>query len=205
MPRKTQLEIIRLSARVPRGYEWYWSVIRELDHKGPWSIPEVRGYTNVRNKDSVRDYVSRLVRAGFAAHVDTVKTLDNGVPTKLYRLLKRPSTAPSLRRDGRELGLSAQQRMWTAIRSMKRGFGASELAYAAGDTSGAVPTITTKRFVAHLVTAGYLTSDGAGFYRLKPSMNTGPAAPKILRTHVVWDSNRNKVIGDAVVDAEEVA
>lgn len=191
--------MVRLSARVPRGYEGFWQVIRDLDKAGEWTIADVFSQTNIRHKPTVSDYIHRLVRGGFAA-VATERPTKHTSPEKCYRLVKRPSIAPSLRRDGTMSPLPAQQRMWNAIRSLKR-FSLDDLGFAAGGMAGAVPANTVKRYCTHLAAAGYLVSEGERNYRLKRSMDTGPQAPKILRLHVVWDANRAEVVGSAEAEA----
>lgn len=183
------------SFKVPRGHAGIWQVIRDLDKAGPWTIPDVHGETNIRQKKTVADYIGRLTRGGFAKCLGQRPTPNNGVATKVYQLIKRPSDAPVLRRDGTPLELPAQQRMWTAIRSLKR-FSRDDLGFAASSSTGPVPTETVKRYCTHLAAAGYLVSEGERNYRLKRSMDTGPQAPKILRLHVVWDANKNEVVGD---------
>lgn len=195
-------ELIRLTARVPRGQDGFWKVIRELDAKGPWAVIDVHDLCPAPQKRTVAGFVYQLVRGGFAQPSGERATKGNGTATKLYRLLKRPSDAPALRRDGTQLEVPAQQRLWTSIRAMKR-FTLKELAFAAAGQHGPVPTETAKRYVFHLTRAGYLITD-RGSFRLKPSMNTGPAAPKILRLHVVWDANRNQAVGGENAEAEAV-
>lgn len=204
MPRKGHLDIIRLSARVPRGRDGYWSIIRDLDPKGPWSVPQIHALTNEPHKASVNDYVKRLVRGGFVKQVGDAMTHKNDTPTKLFRLLKRPSAAPSLRRDGSVVEVSAQQRMWTAMRSLKQ-FKLKELAYTASTEQSPVPISVAQAYVHRLKTAGYVIALTRWDFRLKPSMDTGPRSPKILKAHVVFDANLNKLMGDDIVDAEEVA
>lgn len=203
MGRHPHPEMVRLIARVPRGQDGFWQIIRALDTKGPWTIDQIHGETNVRHRTTVKDFVYRLVKGGIAEVVGTGAKLANGSNEKVYRLLKRPAATPSLRRDGTVLDAPAQQRLWTAIRSMKS-FTVRELAYAAAGSGGPVPERTTIRYVVHLASAGYLASLGGGGYRLRPAQNTGPAAPKILRMHVVWDANRNEAIGADDIEAEAV-
>lgn len=202
MARHPEPEMVRISARVPRGYEGFWQVIRELDKRGEWSIASVYAHTNLRHKPTVSDYIRRLVRGGFAA-VATEHPTKHTSPEKLYRLIKRPASAPSLRRDGTLLSLPAQQRMWNAIRSAQQ-FDLKWLAFAASDESGPIHGKTVQRYTHHLASVGYLAELSPGIYRLKRSMDTGPRAPKILRLHVVFDANRSEVIGSDDAEAEAI-
>lgn len=198
MARRSLPEMAQLTVRIPRGHAGFWSIIRELDTTGPWSVPDVDRGSNV-DKSSIADYVRRLVRGGYARQVDEVRSPSG--PIKRYRLTKRPGIAPSLRRDGTPVPLPAQQRMWTAIRSMRQ-FTAREVAFAASVEQAAVPVDVAKRYFGYLDTAGYLATVNPGapgrgaVYRLKPAMNTGPLAPSILRVKLVWDPNRAEIIGD---------
>lgn len=195
MGRHPHPELVRLTARVPRGHDGFWKIIRELDQSGPWSVQDVDGETNIRHYQTINDFVGRLVKGGIAECVAEKSVPRTGQPMKFYRLLKRPFETPSLRRDGTMLQMPAQQRMWNAIRSLKC-FSLEDLAYAASDDAGPVPARTAQRYANHLVSAGYLTRLPNADYRFKRSMDTGPYAPKILRMHVVWDSNRNAVISN---------
>jgi len=67
---------------------------------------------------------------------------------------------------------------------------------------------TAKSYIAVLARAGYLiemvkgTPGKLGIWRLAPHMNTGPLAPMILRTKMVFDQNRHEIVGP--VETEEV-
>lgn len=204
MPKHSHQHMLKLTARVPRGHEGFWQIIRKLDPKGPWSVQDVHGYTNILHHQTVNDFVLRLLKAGYVEQVGTKPGTRTTKVLKLYRLLKRPSETPSLRRDGTTLEMPAQQRMWNAMRAMKE-FTLAGLSNAACDSQHRpVPYYTAQRYVSHLVRVGYLIDVSRGFYRVKASMNTGPSAPKILRLHVVFDTNRNAVMGEPT-DAEAVA
>lgn len=193
MGRHPQIALISVNAIVPRGHEGFWQIIREFDKKGPWSVPMIDG-ASIADNSSVRDYVFRLMRAGIAETAGTRPAKGNvNSPEKLYRLVRKPAKAPMLRRDGTELDTPVQQRMWNAIRALKQ-FTVRELAFAAGGIGGAIKATTVQSYVQNLKRVGYLSSPSHASYRLKPSMNTGPNAPKILRVHVVFDANRNEVI-----------
>lgn len=204
MPRHALLETTTVSFRVPRGHAGFWSIIRALNVQGPWTISEVHDETNERHRNSVADYVYRLARGRFAVVVGRKNV--RGRLEKTYRLLRSPADAPSLRRDGTATPRPGIERMWTAMRTLKQ-FTTRELAFAAADTAP-IPLLTAERYVAHLLSAGYLIvvsprARSPAIWRLRPNKNTGPKAPKILRLHIVFDANRNEIVGGPVT-AEEL-
>ena len=210
MGRRPHQEFVRLSARVPRGQAGYWTVIRALDEKGSWTVSEVHDETNEKFRQAVMDYVGRLLKGGFARFVGERRGAHQHPPfAKAYRLEKRPSLAPSLRRDGTLLPPPAIQRMWNAVRSLRH-FTIDDVAFAGGSEK-AIPKHTAERYIGRLVAAGYLQAIAEGgpgrraVYRLKPAMNTGPLAPKILQLNVVWDDNRKEAVGADNAQIREVA
>lgn len=208
MPRRPQLETATLSVRMLRGNDFYWRVIRELDVRGPWTISEVYGESNSRHRSDVIEFVHRLLRGDFATLVGSRPIAGTGTPEKLYRLHRKPADAPLLRRNGTELPVPTQQRMWNAMRSLQQ-FGAVELAHVSGVDGAPVPVITAQSYCHRLAAAGYLVAIVPGrprhpaLYRLKRAMNTGPKAPKILRAHIVFDANRNEIVGGPVTAEEQ--
>ncbi|WP_319774445.1 hypothetical protein [Breoghania sp.] len=191
-----------------RGHDHYWSVILELTRASEtFLLKDVALASNDRTDSSVTDYLRRLTIAGY---VETDGMTDEGRHSKpIYKLLKRQAEAPRLRRDGSELPPPAQQLMWNTMRNLLRnGFDARELSQFSSTDQVTVPLVTAKSYLKHLDAAGYLICLEAGRgrhlgrWRLKPSMNTGPRAPKILRTQAVYDPNINGFPGTA--DAEEV-
>jgi hypothetical protein len=203
MAKRSLEQMAVISARVPRGYDGYWSLIRALDERGPWSVSDVDGHCNVDRAD-VAQYVRRLKKAGIARIVGGRATKSGGTPLILYRLTSTPNRAPRPRRDGSLPGPSGLERMWTAMRGGLRVFTVVELAYTAEVTRGAART-----YVRRLAAAGYLAMLGTERYRLKPAApgkagNTGPLAPAIARVNFVWDRNLRQAVGGDHV-AEEVA
>jgi hypothetical protein len=194
-------ELAALNVHVPRGHAGYWEIIRALDRAGPWTTSDVVGRTNAA-KQSAADYIQRLVRAGIAVPSGERPTARPGCieDAALYRLARRPALAPRLRRDGSESPPTRQQQMWTAMRSLAT-FSFRELAHAASTDDVVVSVVAAKDYVSRLGLAGYLTAVQPGrpgtptIWRLKPSMNTGPLAPLIMRTKFVWDANRGAVVG----------
>lgn len=194
--------MVRLTARVPRGHQGFWEIIRKLHRdKGAWTVQEVDGRSNV-NRGTVDDFIQRLLKGGYI-----VKDGANA-KTTFYRLVKDQPDAPRLKRDGTpaiEPGLG-QEQMWRSIKMLAR-FDAREISVHASTENVPVPLVAAKSYISRLHRAGYLVEaapakpghkPGTGTlatYRLLPSMNTGPLAPQIQRTDFVWDPNRKEVMG----------
>lgn len=198
----------RLKSRLPVGQEGLWSVITRLDEAGPWAIPDVEGETN-RSRNFAGNYVRALAKAGIAQVVGERRT-KYGRPVKLYRLAQKPAAHPRLRYDGTATEKAAlhQEQLWNAARQLKQ-FSVAELAFAAS-TDTAVPRRTAQWYVRHLVLAGLVTvawkqgASHAHVYRVNPEAASKPAAPRVLRLHVVYDPNSGEVIF-AAKSAQEIA
>jgi hypothetical protein len=188
-----------------RGHDHFWSVIRSLDRRGPWAVPDIEAASR-DHRASVIGFVHRLVRGGIAKAVGERPVGIRGHRAKTYRLIKRPAETPQLRRDGTpaERGRGVRQ-MWTAMRQLPH-FTVRELAVAASTDDCVVAERSASSYVQHLIGAEYLAvidrggRGRAGTYRLKRSMNTGPKAPMVLQTRVIWDSNRGCAAGDVIAD-----
>lgn len=184
-----------------RGIEHFWSVIRELDEAGPWTVREIDLRSRVRDQSTIADFVRRLEAAGMAAKTGEVRRASpHGRAAPLFRLIgHKPARAPRLRRDGTP-GLQGrgQQQMWTVMRGplARDGFTFNDLALWGSTDDVVVAKETAKKYVRHLASAGYLLQLRAGaarrpaIWRLKPSMNTGPRPPLILTARIVFDQNR---------------
>lgn len=196
MARRRVDEMAALNARVPRGYQGYWQVIRGLARRDElFTLRDVEQATNAQ-KDTVRDYLHRLERAGIVAREGAG---EHGAT--LYRLVQDVGpVAPRLRRDGSEVQQGAgQDHMWRAMK-MVGDFSAQDLLLAASTDDVRVTLDTAKTYIRHLFHAGYLARRAGGkgpvaaTYRLKPSMNTGPLAPMVQSVKQVWDPNRREVV-----------
>ena len=196
----TRILALRVDQRHPvrRGSAYMWSVVRDLtvaDRFRPFTAAAVLDQTNRTELSTVRKWLRTLVKAGFLAEVD------GG-----FTVLKRPPTLPHLSNHG-SIVPSRTDAMWAAMRALKV-FTPRELAIAASTEEAPVAEWTAKSYVAQLFAADYFvlvqkaTPRRQAVYRLKPSMNTGPQAPRILRTKLVYDPNRDQVMGEA--EAEEV-
>jgi hypothetical protein len=189
--------MLAITARLPRGEAGYWSIMRKLDDigSGKFTVADVEGETNVK-AGGVASYLRRLVKAGYARQVGERPAPAR--PAKVYRLrANAPAIAPRLDAQGKPLPPSMRDCLWRAMRTMRHGFTAKELAFTA-TVDRRIPRASAERYILLLVDAGYLVHVGGGVYRLKPAMNTGPLAPAVLRvTNVVFDRNQRRVVGEA--------
>lgn len=206
MGKRPHLEYLALSLRVPRGHEGFWSIIQEIDPQGPWKLADIYDRSNVSDRSTIRDFLTRLVRGGFAVVVEHVRIGRPPVPVPLYRLVRPSREAPRIRRDGTVLPEPAQETLWRSMKMLGR-FTVDALAAAASTEDRIVPRATAHRYVRLLAEVGVLSVAFAGT-RGSPAeyllvRNLGGFAPKILRAHVVFDPNSNTVLGASA--AKEVA
>lgn len=185
------------------GQDHFWRVMRTLDTGGPWSVSDVLKHSRGASRDTLKDYVRRLVKGGYLV---ISETLPDG--SRLYRIERRSSRAPSVGRDGstgRQGTINRQ--LWTAIRSLGA-FSYRELIVAASTEEVPIRETTARDYLKRLCDAGYLRIVDASkpgiprTYALKRSMNTGPDAPKVLRTKLIWDPNREEIIGETIAEEE---
>jgi hypothetical protein len=209
-----QLEL-KVTAGKPiyRGHDHYWSVVKDLGKNGRlFTFHEVALRSNDRDDHAVADFIKRLHAAGYLERVEqrTVANPEGGTARhNVYCLVKRQAVTPIINRDG-SLGTQglAQLQIWNAMRALPS-FSSIDLAVTATTPDVGVLKATANRYARHLQDAGYLQILRLGgakvqrIWRLKPSMNTGPNPPKILRTKAVYDTNRKVIMGTPI--AEECA
>jgi hypothetical protein len=196
---------------VLRGYEHVWSVILDLTRDGAtFTRHDVDLHCCDPRDHGVTDYLRRLCRAGIVAEAGREPAIGRRHGRRIYRLMQRHHEAPRLRRDGSAAPVPANQLMWNTMRNLLRdGFTSPDLATFASTDDVRIPLITAQSYVKRLAAAGYLlvlqpsVGRRPATWRLKPSMATGPQAPKLLRTHVVYDPNTNAFHGPAT--SEDVA
>ena len=196
---------IAKSHPVRRGHDHYWKVIRDLtdEHSGDvFSISDILGKCSGVTSSDVRLFLRLLAKSGIVEKIDPYKP---GAACG-YVLKIRPIETPVLSRKGKTTSGQGQTNMWNTMRHLlKSGFSARELSIHASTVDVPITQGTAKSYVVALNRAGMLIVRGKGVatsYRLKPSANTGPKAPKILRSKMVYDANTETIIGD--VEAEEV-
>lgn len=206
MPFMLELELkdVRL-----RGHDHYWDLIRSLGKdSGTFTVKDVVGATTAHHS-TVDDFMRRLQRAGIIAAAGLQG--EGHWAQKQFRLVESPRETPSLRRDGATGDYGrARQNMWNIIRGPqgRSGIAGDDLAMLAGTEDVTIAVTSAKEFLQRLAKAGYLTvaqkaaNNRLTRYRLKPSMNTGPLAPKLLRARMVYDPNNRTVVGNATAEED---
>ncbi|MBB3947249.1 hypothetical protein GGQ73_003215 [Rhizobium skierniewicense] len=192
--------------RPVRGEDHYWSVMLEKSRTGTaFTARDIFEQSNA-NMDTIREFIKRLVKAGFLAKAGT---LPNKAET--FSVAKVQAATPRVRRDGTVIEtVTATQCMWNAIRNTFRtGFTVADLVRWASTDDTRITTRFAAAYIDHLNKSGYLIplmtdgmAGGEAMWKLDPSKNTGPLTPMILRAKIVFDQNRNEVVGGA--PAEEL-
>lgn len=199
------LDHVALTLRVPRGQDGWWAIITDLAAGGAtWTLADIDARSNV-DPDTISEYLRRLIRGGWVEVVGSQRV--GSVTRRSYRLVRNSREAPRLRRDGTAFPETARDRMWRAMKMLDTWTPADLAAATETEASPSIPILTVKTYVWRLDAAGILQKVDPGkpgtqaTYRLL--RNVGAAAPRILRTHLVFDPNSNTVLGTA--EAEEVA
>jgi hypothetical protein len=214
MAKRSTLIVAKLTVPVCTGQEAIWQIIRDLDRNGPWTINDIDGEASRAHFDTLVEFVHRLRAGGYVEIVGTRK-IRGGGNANLYRVAIKQSAAPRLRRDGSKAPPSGQQQMWRTMRNMTQGFDYRDLARVASTDELTITEITAKTYLHRLADAGLLqmlqpckkgrVNASPAVWRLKPSANTGPLAPQILRTRFVFDPNLKSVVGGgSLAEAEDV-
>ena len=197
MARRTTVEMVALSASVPRGHEGFWEIIRGLDQSGPWRLHDIDYATNV-DRASSKDYVHRLERAGFVQRVGEGPGHKGKGTATLWRLVRAPIEAPRLARDGTLLQEPLSQLLWRTIRIIKS-FTIRELAESASLPDRQVSIGRASRYVVPLAEVGVLLPLSTGGTRVghqyRLVRDLGPKAPMLTRSLMVFDPNTRQVVG----------
>ncbi len=198
------VEHVALTLRVPRGQDGFWAIITDLATAGAtWTLADVDARSNV-DPDTISEYLRRLVKGGWVEVVGSQRF--GSITRRSYRLVRTSREAPRLRRDGTAFAETARDRMWRAMKMLDTWTPADLAAATETEASPPVPILTVKTYVWRLDAAGIVQKVDPGkpgtqaTYRLL--RNVGAAAPRILRTHLVFDPNSNTVLG--APEAEEV-
>lgn len=192
---------------VLRGNDHFWSVIMER-HRAGQTFSQADLFSASNDQDNtIRDFIRRMEKAGVIELIERAETARES----RFRPTVIQSRAPRARRDGSIIESQPGTRcMWNLMRgpTARSGFTYHDLISWGATDETKISVATAKAYITMLSKAGYLIKLDAGkpgtaaTWRLNPAMNTGPHAPMILRTKLVYDPNRDEVFGPA--ETEEV-
>lgn len=193
--------------RILRGHEHFWSVIMERHRAGQTFTRRDIDLASNGAFWSIKEYLCRLEAAKLIERV----SISGAKKEVSYRPLIMQARAPRVRRDGTVIeSLPATQCMWNYIRGSagRQGFTFRDLVQWASTDETRISVPYARGYIHMLNVAGYLIELQKGnahrptTWRLAPEMNTGPKAPMILATKIVFDANKHEVVGPS--NAEEV-
>lgn len=185
------------------GAEYWWSCILDLTREGSsFSYADLDGLSDPYHDRYLGRFLRKLEDAGFIA-----KVVDG---SRVYTLTKRQSQVPVIGVDRKESLVGRRlQNMWNVMRRRRSGFTVDELALDASVDDLVVARNTAKQYCLLLARAGMLAVQAAGkrgegrnIYVLRGSANTGPKAPRKMKATLVYDPNREIIVGDAVAEED---
>lgn len=208
MPAVLKLQVAK-AERLLRGGAHFWSVMRTLQaERGEFTVSAIDMASNADSGD-IRKFVRSLVAAGFVERIDdAVVGPTGGSPVKRYRIVRNQADCPRL--SSSHVQGTGQRNMWNVLRGPlgRDGITARDLAAYASTEEAPVPFETARSYMKMLVGAGYLSCLAEGgsrklaVWRLKPSMNTGPRPPMILRSKLVYDQNADMIMGSPLAEED---
>ncbi len=194
---------------LPRGPEHYWKTMQALDEKG-FTVRDIALCADGSAHATVKNYVQFLVRKKILVKVGARK--EGYVEAGVYRIKTPQRFAPVMHRT-EYLGArgAIQRALWTAMRSLSQ-FSLPELAATASTEEHPVKLRTAEEYVRRLRRVGVVedvkryqrsapgaSGAKAGVYRLVRAHNSGPLPPKVFSAQIVFDPNKNRVLGEALV------
>lgn len=187
--------------RVLTGRDHYWKLIMDADMRNqPFSVDDIFGLSNNRSRLQISDFIDMLEKAEIIRRTGEM----NPRGMALYRVAARQSATPMFKRDGTPIGdqMTARQALWNAMRSpfFRNGFKLIDISVHASTDTVPVAQRSARLYISCLLRAGYLIVLQKGT-RTEPTIwrlvqNTGPAAPKLLKTQCVYDPNAEKIFGE---------
>lgn len=199
---------VHIEVAMPSGPEHYWREMRARGERG-FTVQDIALASDGVAHGTVKRYVWYLEKAGHIVKVGTKKS-GYGI-ANIYRIKKDRSTAPIERGGDKGRPVTARQALWTAMRTLPQ-FSVAELAACATTEERPISQRSAELYVQRLVKAGALEvlqpsakANGwprgarGGVYRLRRAADTGPLAPKLCNANFVFDPNKHRVLGEAVV------
>ncbi len=132
--------------------------------------------------DDVREYVGRYKRAGLLKELGFMGTEKRVVYCVTAQF---PDTPPQLNRAGAKTNQDKHQKIWVAMRKLKR-FNNAELQASCGSNPN-----TVNPFLQHLRKGGLLKWNGTSWNLM---CDIGPLAPQILRNGQIYDPNNDSIL-----------
>jgi len=175
--------------------EAIWAAVREF--RDNIAVGRIESKTRA-SQDTIRAYLRGLAKAGFVQRTDDQKILT----AARYQLINDCGVdAPRVDRNGQpcRLGLMSEQ-IWNAMRVLKT-FSVQDIVVHSQSSHVQPSEAYVKTYITKLKRAGYLRVEAKGKkgqtptrYRLIPARVSGPLAPKIQRSHSVFDANLQTVV-----------
>jgi hypothetical protein len=194
---------------LPHGPSHYWKEMQARSEKG-FTIRDVAYCSEGVTYAAVKDYVTFLLKDGYVVKIGerNVGYTNAGV----YSIRKNSRHAPIKRRpEFADKRGRMQLALWTAMRTLSS-FTLPELQASASTEELPIKLRTAEQYVRSLTKAGAVEivepyrkgapgapGARAGIYRLARTANSGPAPLKIFNASIVFDPNKNRVLGEAVV------
>lgn len=177
---------------ISRGEDGYWTLMRYLDQRGGFTPDDLtRPLREPEAQTEIKQYLNACIKAGYV-----VAAKARG----MLQIARKQAEAPRLTKNGREMvHATRQSHLWRAMKMLGY-FTIADVVVATSTGEAVMPEDFAFRYIEELETAGYLTSRMGQFgktYRLRSAMNTGPAAPQVLRARFVWDPNTCQIVGQA--------
>lgn len=186
--------------RVLTGRAHYWKLMMDAEMRGAsFSVDYIFGLSNNRSRLQVSEFLNMLEKAEIIRRTGDM----NPRGMVMYRVVVRQSATPMFTRDGTLIvgQTTARQALWNAMRSplFRNGFKLLEISVYASTDSRPVTERSARLYISYLLRAEYLIVLKKGT-RLEPTIwrlvrNTGPAAPKLLKTECVYDPNAETIFG----------
>lgn len=199
---------VHIAVALPRGPEFYWKEMRARTARG-FTVQDIAFSAEGVSNTTVKRYIWWLEKHGYVVKVGTKKS-GYGI-ANIYKIKQDSRTAPIERAADKGKPTTARQALWTAMRTLPQ-FSIAELGACASTEEHPVAQRSAELYVQRLVSAGVLEVIEApkrangwprgargGVYRLKRSADTGPLAPKLCKADFVFDANKNRILGEAVV------
>lgn len=187
--------------RVLTGRDHYWKLMMDADmRKQSFSVDDIFGLSNNRSRLQISEFLDMLEKAEIICRTGEL----NPRGMALFRIATRQSAAPMFKRDGTLIAdqMTARQALWNAMRSpfFRSGFKLIDISVHASTDTLPVTQRSARLYISCLLRAEYLIVLQKGT-RSEPTIwrlvrNTGPVAPKLLKTECVYDPNAEKIFGE---------